>query len=64
MWIGRKQGVELRELLAAVNPLLGVVDIKQDASRHRLEAVAEQLDHQRHHTFERGRAACSTVNVP
>jgi hypothetical protein len=49
-------GVEQRELLTAVNPVLSVVDIKQDASRHRLEAVAEQLDHRRHHAFERGRA--------
>ncbi len=49
-------GVEQRKLLAAVHPVLGVVDIKQDASRHSLEAVAEQLDHRRHHAFERGRA--------
>ena len=49
-------GVEQRELLAAVDPVLGVVDIEQDAPRHLLEAVAEQLDHRRHHALERGRA--------
>ena len=48
--------IEQRELLAAVNPVLGVVDIEQDAPRYLLEAVAEQLDHRRHHAFERGRA--------
>jgi hypothetical protein len=48
--------VPQRELLAAVNPVLGVVDVEQDAPRHLLEAVAEQLDHRRHHALERGRA--------
>ena len=48
-------GVEQRELLAAVNPILGVVDIEHDAPRHLFEAVAEQLDHRRHHAFERDR---------
>lgn len=48
-------GVEQRQLLAAVNPVLGV-DVEQDTARHLLKAVAEHLDHCRHHTFERGRA--------
>jgi len=39
-----------------VNPVLGVVDIEQDAARHSVKAVAKQLDHRRHHAFERGRA--------
>jgi hypothetical protein len=39
-------------LLAAVNPVLGVVDVEQDAPRHRREAVAEQLDACRHHALE------------
>jgi hypothetical protein len=48
--------IEERELLAVVNPVLGVVDIQQDAPGYLLEAVAEQLDHRRHHAIERGRA--------
>jgi hypothetical protein len=48
--------VPQRQLLAAVHSLLGVVDIEQEAPRHRFEAVAEQLDHRRHHALERGRA--------
>jgi hypothetical protein len=44
--------IKERQLLAAVNPVLGIVDVEQQASRHRLEAVAEQLDHCRHHAFE------------
>ena len=43
-----------RQLLAAVNPVLGVVDVEQDAPRHLGEAVAEQFDHRCHHAFERG----------
>ena len=42
---------ERAELLAAVYPGLGVVDVQQDAPRHRFEAVAEQLDHCRHHAL-------------
>ena len=49
-------GVEQRELLAAVNPILGVVDIQHNAPRHLVKAIAEQIDHRRHHAFERGRA--------
>ena len=49
-------GVEQRQLLAAVHPVLGVVDVEQDALGYLVEAVAEQLDHGRHHAFERGRA--------
>ena len=48
--------VPQRQLLAAVHPILGVVDVEQDAPRHFLEAVAEQLDHRRHHALQRGRA--------
>jgi hypothetical protein len=44
------------QLLAAVNPILGIVDVGQDTPGYLLEAVAEQLDHRRHHAFERGRA--------
>ena len=47
-------GVEQCELLAAVNPVLCVVDVEHDATRHLVEAVAEHLDHRRHHPFERG----------
>ena len=49
-------GVEQRELLTAVNPVLGVVDVEQDALGDLFEAVAEQLDHRRHHALERDRA--------
>jgi len=49
-------GVEQRELLSAVNPVLGIVDIEHDAPGDLFEAVAEQLDHCCHHTFERNRA--------
>ena len=38
-------GVEQRQLLAPVHPVERVVDIEQDASRHLLEAVAEEVDH-------------------
>ena len=45
-------GMEQRELLVAVNPIQGVVDIEHQAPRHDREAVAEQLDHDIHHTRE------------
>ena len=48
--------VPQRQLLAAVHPVLGVVDIEQDAPGHLVEAVAEQIDHRRHHALECGRA--------
>jgi hypothetical protein len=48
--------VEQRELLPAIGAILGVIDVEHDAPRHRLEAVAEQFDHRRHHPLERGRA--------
>ena len=47
--------MEQRELLAAVDPVLGVVDVEHDAAGHGVEAVAEQLDHGGHHALERGR---------
>ena len=47
-------GMEQGQLLAAVNAILGVVDVEHDAARHPLEAVAKQLDHGRHHPLERG----------
>ena len=47
-------GMEQRQLLAAVDAILGVVDVEHDAARHLGEAVAEQLDHRRHHPLERG----------
>jgi len=37
--------VEERQLLTAVYAILGVVDVEQNASRHLLEAVAEEVDH-------------------
>src|SRR5215211_7102426 len=40
-------GVEQRQLLAAVNPVLGVVDVEHDAPGDLFEAVAEHLDHRR-----------------
>ena len=49
-------GVEQRELLVAVDPVLGIVDVEHDPLRHLVEAVAEQLDHRRHHALERPRA--------
>jgi len=48
--------IEQGELLLAVGTVLGVVDIEHDPSRHLAEAVAEQLDHRRHHALERDRA--------
>jgi hypothetical protein len=47
-------GVEQRELLAAVDRIAGVIDVEHDPPRHLGEAVAEQLDHRRHHPLERG----------
>ncbi len=41
-------GVPQCQLLAAVHPVLGVVDVEQDAAGYLIEAVAEQLDHRRH----------------
>jgi hypothetical protein len=49
-------GIPERQLLAAVHPVLGVVDVEQNAARHLVEAVAEQIDHRCHHALERGRA--------
>jgi hypothetical protein len=49
-------GVEQRQLLTAVNSVLGVVDVEHNTTRHLFEAVAEHLDHRRHHALERGRA--------
>jgi hypothetical protein len=49
-------GVEQRELLLAVRRIAGVVDVENDPTRHLLEAVAEQLDHRRHHPLECRRA--------
>jgi len=48
--------VEQGELLLAVGPVLGVVDVEHDATGHGIEAVAEQLNHGRHHPLERDRA--------
>jgi len=49
-------GVEQRQLLAAVDPILSIVDVEHEASRHFGEAVAEQLDHGGHHALQRDRA--------
>jgi hypothetical protein len=48
--------VPQRQLLAAVHSVLGVVDVEQDAAGRLIEAVAEQIDHRRHHALQRGRA--------
>ena len=45
-------GMEQRQLLLAVNPVLGVVDVEHDPVRHLLEAVAEQPHHGSHHALE------------
>lgn len=42
-----------RELLAAEQGVLGVVDIERDARGDLREAVGEQVDHRRHHALER-----------
>jgi hypothetical protein len=49
-------GVEQRELLAAMHVVLGVVDVEHNALGDLGEAVAEQIDHRRHHALERERA--------
>ena len=48
-------GVEQRQLLVPMDAVQSIVDVEHDAARHLLEAVAEQLDHGRHHPLERGR---------
>jgi hypothetical protein len=45
-----------RQLLAAVDPVFGVVDVEQEAPRRRGKAVAKQINHCRHHALERDRA--------
>jgi len=42
-------GVEQRQLLAAVDGIIGIIDIKHDALRHGLEAGAKQIDHRQPH---------------
>ncbi len=42
-------GVEQRQLLAAVDRVVGIVDVEHDAFRHAGEAVAEQIDHRQSH---------------
>ena len=48
-------GMEQGKLLATVDPIFGVVDVEHDPPRHVFEAVAEQLDHRRHHALQRDR---------
>jgi len=48
--------MEQRQLLSAVNPIFGSVNVEHQAPRHIVEAVAEQLDHRGHHALERDRA--------
>jgi hypothetical protein len=48
--------VKQRELLPAVHFVFGVVDVERDAFGNLGEAVAEQVDHRRHHAGERDRA--------
>ena len=49
-------GMEQGKLLATVDPIFGVVEVEHDPPRHVFEAVAEQLNHRRHHALERDRA--------
>jgi len=46
--------MEQRQLLTAVHPIERVVDVEQNAARHLLETVAEEVDHRIHHADERG----------
>ena len=46
-------GVEQGQLLAAVNGVIGVVDVEHDARRHAVEAGAEQIDHRQSHARQR-----------
>ena len=39
-----------------MDPVCGIVDVENEVPRYVLEAVAEQLDHRRHHPLEGGRA--------
>jgi hypothetical protein len=48
-------GMEQRQLLLAVDPILGIVDVEHDPPRDLVEAVAEEVDHGGHHPLERGR---------
>ena len=47
-------GMKQRQLLAAMDAILGVVDVEHDAARDLGEARAEQIDHGRHHPLQRG----------
>lgn len=49
-------GVEQRELLGAVDAILGVVDVQHDELRHRGEAVSEHVHHGHQPALERHRA--------
>ena len=49
-------GVEQAELLPAIGAILGIVDIEDDPAGRGRKAVAEQLDHRRHHALQRDRA--------
>nr|WP_246130444.1 hypothetical protein [Nitrospirillum amazonense] len=49
-------GVEQAKLLLAVGPVLGVVDVQDDAPGNGGEADAEQFHHGRHHALQRHRA--------
>ncbi len=46
-------GVEQRQLLPAMGFVPAVVDVEHDAPRQRAPAVAEQVDHRRHHARHR-----------
>ena len=46
-------GMEQGQLLTAVNPILGIVDVEHDPARHLVEAVTEEPDHRSHHALER-----------
>ena len=62
MWIGRKQrlvvvGVEQGELLVAVDPVLGIVDVEHDPPRHLTAKLSQNSSIMAiHHALEGGPA--------
>jgi len=48
-------GMEQGQLLTAVNPILGIVDVEHDPARHLVKAITEEPDHRSHHALERRR---------
>ena len=46
-------GVEQRQLLAAVDGIVGIVDVEDDTVGNTFEAFAEQIDHGQPHARQR-----------